>query len=312
MQIESRDENTRAVGISSNTIELFVDLISEVETYCRYDFDFVSETSKLISGNFLSDSVLTRNVPISDYEESVGNRVLSIDNFSGEFNNTPRATRFTVIDKFPIAGTRYRKYFALTFDTQFIDTRRMEIIELLIDNNGNGFIQEFGSVDGSADLNGFFDFRVTGSEGELLFFPDNFDTNNYDVHGLVYNVDRDIHTAVGISTLVGITTVGDIVQLATRGSKINAGVTTTVNIYDIPLTNMDAGHKFMIQMTAGELHEVVNLNVLHDDTYGYDLQYGDMSNIDPSSTTAPPEVFAHLVPMLKITFTISMQHQQRV
>ena len=155
----------------------------------------------------------------------------------------------------------------------------------MIDNNGNGFIQEFGSVDGSADLNGFFDFRVTGSEGELLFFPDNFDTNNYDVHGLVYNVDRDIHTAVGISTLVGITTVGDIVQLATRGSKINAGVTTTVNIYDIPLTNMDAGHKFMIQMTAGELHEVVNLNVLHDDTYGYDLQYGDMSNIDPSSTT---------------------------
>ena len=78
----------------------------------------------------------------------------------------------------------------------------MEIIELLIDNNGNGFIQEFGSVDGSVDLNGFFDFRVTGSEGELLFFPDNFDTNNYDVHGLVYNVDRDIHTAVGISTLV--------------------------------------------------------------------------------------------------------------
>ena len=49
---------------------------------------------------------------------------------------------------------------------------------------------------------------------------------------------------------------------------------------------MDAGHKFMIQMTAGELHEVVNLNVLHDDTYGYDLQYGDMSNIDPSSTAA--------------------------
>ena len=87
----------------------------------------------------------------------------------------PKGNRFTVIDKFPILGTRYRKYFALTFDTQFIDTRRMEIIELLIDNNGNGFIQEFGSVDGSSDLNGFFDFRVSGSEGELLFFPDKFE-----------------------------------------------------------------------------------------------------------------------------------------
>ena len=55
----------------------------------------------------------------------------------------------------------------------------------------------------------------------------------------------------------------------------------------ISLSGMDAGHKFMIQMTAGELHEVVN----HQRTCmtiptSYDLQYGDMSNIDPSSTTA--------------------------
>ena len=286
LQIESRDENTRAVGISSNTLELFVDLISEVETYCRYDLDFVSETSKFISGNFLSDGVLTRNIPISDYEESVGNRVLSIDNFSDEFNNTPRATRFSVIDRFPIAGTRYRKYFALTFDTQFIDTRRMEIIELLIDNDGNGFIQEFGLVDGASDLNGYFDFRVSGSEGELLFFPDNFDTNNFDVHGLVYNVDRDIHTAVGISTIVGITTVGDIMQLATKGSKINPGVTTAVNIYAVNLSTLDAGHKFMIQMSAGEQHEIVNINALHDNGLSYGVEYGNMSNIDPSSTSA--------------------------
>ena len=286
LQIESQEENVRPVGISSNTIELFVDLISEVETYCRYDFDFVSETAKNISGSFLSDEILTRNIPISDYEESVGNRVLSIDNFSGEFNNTPRSTRFTVIDRFPIAGTRYRKYFALTFDTQFIDTRRMEIIELLIDNDGNGFIQEFGSVDGSVDLNGFFDFRISGSEGELLFFPDNFDTNNYDVHGLVYNVDRDIHTAVGIATQVGITTVGDIIELATKGSKINAGVTTAVNIYSLPLATYDAGHKLMVQMTAGEQHEIINLNVLNNDGNTYGVEYGNMSNIDLADSAA--------------------------
>ena len=98
LQIVSKGDSARIVGIASNTGDLLVDLISEVETYCRYDFDFVSETSKLISGEFLSDTVLTRNIPISDYEESVGNRVLSIDNFSGEFNNTQRSTRFTVID----------------------------------------------------------------------------------------------------------------------------------------------------------------------------------------------------------------------
>ena len=126
----------------------------------------------------------------------------------------------------------------------------MEIIELLIDNEGNGYIQEYAIVDGEKDLNGYYDFRAQGSDGQLLFYPDKFDTNDFTSHGLVYNVDRDIHTAVGISTLVGITTVGDIIQLATRGSKINAGVTTAVNIYSINLSKLTL-HKFMIQMSAG-------------------------------------------------------------
>ena len=283
LQIESKEDGIKQVGISSNTIELFVDLISEVETYCQYDFDFVSETSKSISGEFISDEILMRNRAIADYEESIGNRVLSIDNVSGEFNNVPRATRFAVIDTFPLAGTRYRKYFALTFDTQFIGTRRMEIIELLIDNNSNGYIQEFASVDGNTDLNGYFDFQVNGTEGQLLFYPDDFDTNNFDVHGLVYNVDRDIHDAVGISTVVGVTTIGDIVELTTKGGKINAGVTTTVNIYSLPLASFDAGHKFMIQMSAGEQHEIVNINALNNDGFSYGVEYGNMSNINPSS-----------------------------
>jgi hypothetical protein len=286
LQIESQDDNFNKASVSSNELELFVDLFSQLETYCRYDFDFVSETSKFISGEFLSDEVLTRNIPIADFEESVGNRVLSIDSFADQFNNTPRATRFDVIDTFPLAGTRYRKYFAMTEDTQFLDERRMQIIELLIDDGGNAYIQEYAIVNGLEDLNGYFDFRALGSEGQLLFYPEKYDTNDYDIHGLVYNVDRDIHSAVGISTIVGITTVGDIIQLAARGSKINPGVTTAVDIYSIDLTSMDAGHKFMFQMSAGEKHEVLNLNALHNNSESYFVEFGNMSNLDRSSTTA--------------------------
>ena len=134
LQVESKVDDRPIVGVSSNTIDLFVELANAVETYCRYDFDFVSEDHKFISGQFFSDEVLTKNVPIADFEESVGNRVLSIDSFQDEFNNTPRNTPFSVIDTFPLAGTRYRKYFALTQDAQFLNERRMEVIELLIDN----------------------------------------------------------------------------------------------------------------------------------------------------------------------------------
>ena len=60
LQIESKDDNSKPAGISSSTLDLFVDLISEVETYCQYDFDIVSETSKSISGEFVSDEILMR------------------------------------------------------------------------------------------------------------------------------------------------------------------------------------------------------------------------------------------------------------
>lgn len=286
LQIESRDENFNKASVASNDVELFVDLVSQLETYCRYDFDFVSETSKLISGSFLSDEILTRNIPIADFEESVGNRVLSIDNISNQFNNVPRSTRFEIVDTFGISGTRFRKYFILTNDKQFIDTRRMEIVELMIDDSGNGYIQEYAITDGATELNGYFDFIIKGSEGQLLFYPNDYDTNDFELRGLVYNVDRDVHHAVGIATLVGIHTVGDIVEVVSKGSKINPGVTTAVNILSIPVSQYDAGHKFQVQMSAGSNYEVVNINSIHNNNLTYGVEYANMSNLDRDTTTA--------------------------
>ena len=287
LQIESRDEEFRSTEISSSDIELFIDLISEVETYCRYDFDYVSEISKFISGSFITDNILTNNVPIADYEESVGNRVLSIDDISSQFNNTPRATRYSVIDTFPLVGTRYRKYFIMTEDTQFLDERRMEVVELLLDDDTNGYIQEYAIVNAAANLNGYFDFQALGSEGQLLFYPENYDTNNYDVHGLVYNIDRDTHSAVGLSTLVGISSIGDIAAIAARGSRILPGVSTAVNICGLSTSTFGAGHKFMIQMDSNHTHEVVDLNIIQTNGEVYGVEYGNLGDYDILTTSSP-------------------------
>ena len=286
LQIESRDENFNTTSVSSNEIELLVDIVTQLETYCRYDFDLVSENSKLISGSFLSDEILTRNIPITDFEESIGNRVLKIDNISDQFNNLPRPTRFEIVDIFPISGTRSRKYFILTSDKQFIDSRKMEIVELMIDDDNNGYIQEYAITDGVEDLNGYFDFIISGSEGQLLFYPNDYDTNDFELRGLVYNVDRDIHHAVGISTLVGIHTVGDIVEISSKGSKINPGITTAVNILSIPVSQYDAGHKFQVQMSAGSNYEVLNINSVHNNNLTYGIEYANISNLDGSDGAA--------------------------
>ena len=45
-----------------------------------------------------------------DYSESVGNRVVSIDDFSGTFNSNPRATRFSTVNTWTLADRRALKY----------------------------------------------------------------------------------------------------------------------------------------------------------------------------------------------------------
>ena len=73
--IESQTERDMVPLIEANDVELGVEIITEISTFCNWDFDLVSEKYKNVSGDFFSDSVLLRNIPITDYEESVGNRV---------------------------------------------------------------------------------------------------------------------------------------------------------------------------------------------------------------------------------------------
>ena len=282
--IESQTERDMVPLIEANDVELGVEIITEISTFCNWDFDLVSEKYKNVSGDFFSDSVLLRNIPITDYEESVGNRVLSIDDFSGSFNNTPRATRYSVVDTFPVVGTRFRRYHLITHDTQWVGEREMSVIELLLDNDGNGFIQEYGDV--QTELEGYFDYQQIGSEGQLLFYPTKYEDNNYDIHGLVYNVDRDTHSAVGLATLVGFSTLGDIASIESRGTTIPAGITTAVNIIGISTTDFD-GSKLSIVMEQGDRHESLNLSVIHNRNSSYGVEYGNMGDNDNESLASP-------------------------
>ena len=280
--IESQSDNTFNVSVNSNDLESIIELISEIETYCVFDFDLVSEKTKQIGNNIFSDEVLLQNVAVTDFEESVGNRVLSIDSISGSFNNTPRGTRYSVVDRFPLIGTRFRKYFIMLNDTQFIDERQMSIVEVLIDNEGNGYVQEYGDL--QTQLDGYFDYQQIGSEGQLLFYPSNYEFNDYELHGLVYNIDRGTHGSVGIATFVGVTTVGDIVSVESRGTTLPAGITTSVNILGFSTTNYESS-KLLITVEHGNRHEVLNMNLVHHNNQVYGVEYGHI--VDNDLTTVP-------------------------
>ena len=80
-----------------SNIETIVDIISTSDINCDYNFDYVRDRTVFIKGEIHSTEIVFQNKIINDYFESVGNRVLSIDDISEEFNSNERPDRFQVL-----------------------------------------------------------------------------------------------------------------------------------------------------------------------------------------------------------------------
>ena len=70
-----------------SSIESITDIIVEGDLNCYYDWDDASERTVDVNGIDVSNKVVFENRIISDFFQSVGNRVLSIDDVSGSFNS---------------------------------------------------------------------------------------------------------------------------------------------------------------------------------------------------------------------------------
>ena len=71
------------VNISSNSVDQVNDLIAKVNLNSFSDFDLVSEND--VDG--ISNKILFNGKILGDYFESVGNKVLEVDNISNLFNS---------------------------------------------------------------------------------------------------------------------------------------------------------------------------------------------------------------------------------
>ena len=82
------------VGVSTDQsetkFEVVTDLISVMDLNTVFDFDLVREKTLTIGSRTISDEVVFDTRILADYSESIGNRVLTIDDISTEFNNNAR------------------------------------------------------------------------------------------------------------------------------------------------------------------------------------------------------------------------------
>ena len=172
LQIESTNLDGLKVGISTELTDVSIvsSLDGFVDTNCVFDFDIATENNiNLSDGSVLSDEIILNNKILTDFTESFGNRVLSIDDISPQFNSNPRATAFSILDTFNLDDVRFRKYFTYLKDKRFTQERQGLIVDLIHDGTF-GYLNQYARVESVYDQ-GSFDFSISGSDESIIVLP---------------------------------------------------------------------------------------------------------------------------------------------
>ena len=160
------DSNPSIIANDSDLF-VFIDSIGTVNINSYPSFDLVTENSLSISDTeTLSDQIYFNSRVLTDYYESVGNRVLTIDDFSTTFNSEPRSTRFSVAEEFPV-NHGSKKFFTLVKDAKIYRRKTMYVC-FSFTRWFSGYMNQYGRVETVTDL-GSFDFAVSGTMDNLHF-----------------------------------------------------------------------------------------------------------------------------------------------
>ena len=283
--------NEEEVGVSTiqtgTVFEVVNDLISIMDLNTVFDFDLVREKTLTIGSRTISDEVVFDTRILADYSESIGNRVLTIDDISTEFNNNARTDAFMSVDSFNLASVRYRKYISFIRDKRFTKERQILLVSALHDDSGNIFLNQYGRVETNTDLGEFggdlgsFDMDIAGDDGRLLFFPKKFKFNNYDVSNIAFNISESVAG-------VGSTGLGGIVNITSSTTTIPLGITTQHSIVSFATTYR--GSKVLVAYAASDASywEHDEITLVHDGTNVDMIEYGQLSTGNVGSASGEP------------------------
>ena len=264
--------NSMAVGLSTELSYFSVvnDLYGVADLNCVYNFDLVAENSLDIGGATYSDEIIFASRILTDFFESFGNRAVNFDNISGLFNSNPRATRFALIDSFNINNSRALKYFIYTKDERFVGHRQFDIVTMLQDGTF-AYINQYGRTDTVGEL-GSYDMTISGVNGSLQFFPNDFAFNDYQIVNIAYHLDDNViaglGTTVALDNVVEIQT--DSVDCSSRATVVSvANTVRSMKVYST-VTNIRS------DSTLNE-YQYDELNLIQDGSEVYATEFGRLT-----------------------------------
>ena len=284
-EVVSADKETLKISpLDATTIQ--VDYVSQYDLNCVSNYDLVTENYLQSESSEFSDQISFSSRIITDYSESVGNRVLTIDDVSSQFNSNPRSTPYSNISRQPIGDGVATKFVVLAKDRLYTGERQVSLVTVLNNtSNGQAMISQYGDVDTVLNL-GDFDYTIEGSEGVLQFYPTKFKLNNYNLSVFSYNLDRlGLNTeTVGVgTTLVGVSTAssfpGSLISVASTNIIIS-GVTTTELFTLAGIGTSTSGTrsaKLVVSIENDSEAEFDELSIIHDGTDVKIFEYGQLT-----------------------------------
>lgn len=238
------------------------------DTNCYYDFDLVKENNISLGSKIGSNEISFNSKILQDYIESIGNRVLTIDDISKDFNSNPRTTKFSIVDSFNIVddillSTRYKKYFFSIRDKVYLNPVEVGMVSLLHDDTF-GYLNQYGSVYSEYQL-GSFDFSISVGFGQLRFYPIESSEDIYDVNLFSFNFPN-------IASGIGSTNIGNVAQLTSNYTKVSTANTNSI----VSISSTYRSSKVLVQIgsTTRDYYEVNEITVLHDGTNVSSVEYG--------------------------------------
>ena len=192
---DSRDDDLIVRPVDGTTI--LVELVGKESLQSFHDFDLASENYITGAVKPYSDEINFKTRLLTDYSESVSNRVVTIDDFSNLFNNNARSTPFADVYRNRLDDGRVQFFVAYIQDRLFTGERQIMIVNTLHDTGrGLTMMNQYGSVETTLDL-GSFDFVIDGVESVLRFFPHKSRINDYNVILWSYQIDKN---QLGVTT----------------------------------------------------------------------------------------------------------------
>ena len=249
--------------------EVIVDIIQDgISLNCYTQWDLVTENEYYIGDRKTSNEIYFRTKEISDFFESIGNRVLIIDDFSGEFNSEPRVDKYSEVEKFDIER-RFTKVLTYVADKDDIYDRQLLFFSVLQDGT-NAYTSHYGRLETKQEL-GSFDFRITDDEGIITFYPLKFEVNDYAVSMINMSINSSI-----VNSTAPEREIGDIVKVKSYQTK---NITGPANILSVPVGARAL--KLLVEAHAPDedSYDADEINIIHDGTDVYITDYGQLTNV---------------------------------